>query len=363
MNAPELTRAVTDALDLPLRAAVDRLEDPLREMARHHFGWDDSSGVPPSRHKGAILAYLCAGSDPEREWVRATTAAVAATVLLHGFLIHDDIIDNDRVRRFRPTCWTVYGKSAAIELGAAMEALAFELIAETDWAAKGVAAAARCARRMAAGQTMDIAHEDRDDITLELALETCRRKDATCTELFLLLGTLAVSDDPDRLTAAAEVGRSAGMAFSLNGFLDEIWGSPDHHGKLTLSDLRQRKKTPLITAALERLGQREGLRLLGLLDAYSRDDSGAQQLIALLDSSGARQHLTGLIDGYTAEAAHALPAALTDPAARHAAHDYILSRLGRRDAAAAGAAGMAAQQPHRTAPGDPAAAGVRKGPR
>lgn len=64
MNAPELTRAVTDALDLPLRAAVDRLEDPLREMARHHFGWDDSSGVPPSRHKGAILAYLCRRQRP-----------------------------------------------------------------------------------------------------------------------------------------------------------------------------------------------------------------------------------------------------------------------------------------------------------
>lgn len=172
-------------------------------MARYHFGWDDPSGIPASRHKGAILAYLCAYSSPERDWARATVAAVSATVLLHGFLIHDDIIDNDRVRRLRPTCWTVYGKSAAIELGAAMEALAFELIAETDWAAKGVGAAARCARRMAAGQTMDITHEDRDDISLDLSLETCRRKDATCTELFLLLGTLAVSDDPDRLAAAA----------------------------------------------------------------------------------------------------------------------------------------------------------------
>ncbi|MFD4829384.1 polyprenyl synthetase family protein [Streptomyces uncialis] len=333
MKVPELTVSVAEHLDPPLRAAVDRLEDPLREMARYHFGWDDSSGVPASRHKGAIMAYLCAGSDPGKDWGRATVAAVAATVLLHGFLVHDDIIDQDRVRRFRPTCWTVYGKSAAIELGAAMEALAFELIAETNWAAKGVTAAAQCARRMAAGQTLDIAHEDRDDITLDLALETSRRKDATCTELFLLLGTLSVSDDAERLAAAGELGVNAGMAFSLNGFLDEIWGSPDHHGKLSLSDLRQRKKTPLITAALERLGPRESRRLLGLLDAYSRDDSGAQQLIALLDSCGARQHLTELIDGFTAQAAHALPAALTDPAARHAAHDYILSRLGRRDAA------------------------------
>ncbi|MFJ4689124.1 polyprenyl synthetase family protein [Streptomyces sp. NPDC088789] len=337
MALPELTGAVTHALRPPLRAAVDRLEDPLRDMARYHFGWDDpSSGIPASRHKGAILAYLCAGSDPDRDWGRATVAAVSATVLLHGFLIHDDIIDNDRVRRLRPTCWTVYGKAAAIELGAAMEALAFELIAETDWAAQGVIAAARCARRMASGQTSDIAHEDRDDITLDTALETCRRKDATCTELFLLLGTLAVSDDQDRLTAAGELGVNAGMAFSLNGFLDEIWGSPDHHGKLTLSDLRQRKKTPLVTAALERLGPRERQRLLDLLHAYSRDEGSAQQLIGLLDASGARRHLQELIDGYTAQGERALPTAVPDPISRQAVHEYIRGSLDRRTSAAGG---------------------------
>ncbi|MYY10243.1 hypothetical protein GT204_15360 [Streptomyces sp. SID4919] len=302
-------------------------------MARYHFGWDDPSGIPASRHKGAILAYLCAGSDPERDWGQTTVAAVSATVLLHGFLVHDDIIDNDRVRRLRPTCWTVYGKAAAIELGVAMEALAFELIAETDWAARGVAAAARCARRMAAGQTSDIAHEDRDDITLDTALETSRRKDATCTELFLLLGTLAVSDDPDRLAAAGELGVGAGMAFSLNGFLDEIWGSPDHHGKLALSDLRQRKKTPLVTAALERLGPRDRRLLLDLLHAYSRDEGDAQQLIGLLDSSGARRHLQELIDGYTAQAERALPAAVPDRISRQAILDYVHASLDRRASA------------------------------
>ncbi|MFJ4961838.1 polyprenyl synthetase family protein [Streptomyces sp. NPDC088729] len=342
MTERELTEAVHHRLDLPLRAAVDRLEDPLREMARHHFGWDDPSGVPASRHKGAILTYLCAGSDPERDWDRVTVAAVSATVLLHGFLIHDDIIDNDRVRRFRPTCWTVYGTSAAIELGAAMEALAFELIAETPWAAKGVTAAARCARRMSAGQTSDIAHEDRDDITLAVSLETCRRKDATCTELFLLLGTLAVSDDPARLSAAADLGVNAGMAFSLNGFLDEIWGSPDHHGKFTLSDLRQRKKTPLITAALERLGRREGARLLSLLDACSRDEGGAQQLVELLAASGARQQLAELIEGYSAEVDRVLPAAIPDPVSRDAVQGYIASRLDGGQAPRAGRLGVPA---------------------
>ncbi|MDX2880542.1 polyprenyl synthetase family protein, partial [Streptomyces ipomoeae] len=202
-----LADRVTLFLEEPLRTAVDRLDEPVREMARYHFGWDLGPGVPSgTRRRGATMTLLCSGSDPEEDWPKATDAAVVATILLNSFVIHDDIIDQDVMRRGRSACWVVYGAPAAIEVGVALQSLAFELLAETPRAVAATAAAARCARVIAAGQAEDLRLETLPEVSLADSLRMYRFKDGGCAELCCLLGAIARGGSTQEIEAAGELG-------------------------------------------------------------------------------------------------------------------------------------------------------------
>src|SRR5690242_15534703 len=109
-----------DLVGSALRANVERLAPSVAAVAGYHAGWLDEHGnrvASPSgkalRPTVALLAAQAVGA-PEREAVRAGVAVE----LIHDFsLLHDDVIDGDRVRRHRPTAWVVFGVPAAILAG------------------------------------------------------------------------------------------------------------------------------------------------------------------------------------------------------------------------------------------------------
>jgi geranylgeranyl diphosphate synthase type I len=88
-----------------LGAAIERLAPVVRRPALYHCGFIDVDGRPTNgggKHVRAALALLSAGAVGADEIV-AIPGAVAIE-LVHNFsLLHDDIIDNDRERRHRPT--------------------------------------------------------------------------------------------------------------------------------------------------------------------------------------------------------------------------------------------------------------------
>src|SRR5574337_920059 len=92
-------------------------------MLQYAFGWVDESGKPHNQPTGKrirpILLLLCAEATGGN-WQVALPAA-AAVELLHNFsLIHDDIQDNDPLRRGRPTVWKLWGTAQAINAGDAL---------------------------------------------------------------------------------------------------------------------------------------------------------------------------------------------------------------------------------------------------
>ncbi|WP_431922234.1 polyprenyl synthetase family protein [Nonomuraea jabiensis] len=95
------------------------------------FGWTDGDGRPRAagskalRPTLAVLSARAAGADLER------CLPAAAVALVHAFsLLHDDVMDDDPVRRHRPAAWTVFGRAQAILCGNALFALALELLLE-----------------------------------------------------------------------------------------------------------------------------------------------------------------------------------------------------------------------------------------
>jgi geranylgeranyl diphosphate synthase type I len=275
-----------------VREAVGRL-DPLTErVAAYHLGWVDGSGRPVvDGGKGlrpalAMLSVRAAGGD-----VRGCAAAAAAVELVHAFsLLHDDIMDGDTVRRHRPAAWTVFGRPAAILAGDALLVVAVELLVELG--TRGGVWAARCltgaTQRLVAGQARDMEFEGRRDVSVA----ECRQMSADKTGALLAcacsIGAMVAEGPEPLVTALAAFGADVGLAFQLADDLLGIWGSPARTGKPVWSDLRARKKTLPVVAALDS-GTPAGERLGDLLaSSEPLSEAGLRMAAGLVDEAGGR---------------------------------------------------------------------------
>jgi geranylgeranyl diphosphate synthase type I len=170
----------------------------------------------------------------------------------------------------------VYGIGAAILAGDAMLALAQDILLEDAapqgvWAARALSAAVQ---RLIAGQGADLAFEQRDDVSLPECLTMAGDKTAALMACACSIGSIHVGASPQLAMGLAAFGAHAGLAFQLTDDLLGIWGAPEVTGKPVRSDLRARKKSLPVVAALS-AGTAEAQDLAVLLareEALSEDD-------------------------------------------------------------------------------------------
>ena len=276
---PEGVALARDLVGPAMESAIARLTPDVRAVAAYHLGLADAAGNPMRSGSGkalrpalALLSARAAGAPPER----GVTAAVAVE-LVHNFsLLHDDIMDNDTERRHRPTAWTVFGVGAAILAGDGLLALAQDLLLEDDtlkgaWAARCLSAAVL---RLIGGQGADLAFEKRDDVTLAECLDMAGDKTAALMACACSIGAVHLGAPPTLAMALAGFGAHVGLAFQLTDDLLGIWGAPEVTGKPVRADLRARKKSLPVVAALNS-GQPEAAELRALLtspEALTEDD-------------------------------------------------------------------------------------------
>ncbi len=277
---PEGVALARDLVGPAMESAIARLTPDVRVVAAYHLGFADAEGNPTGNGKGgkalrpalALLSARAAGAPPER----GVTSAVAVE-LVHNFsLLHDDIMDNDTERRHRPTAWTVFGVGAAILAGDALLALAQDLLLEDGtpqgaWAARCLSAAVQ---RLIGGQGSDLAFEKRDDVTLVECLEMAGDKTAALMACACSIGAVHLGAPPTLAMALAGFGAHVGLAFQLTDDLLGIWGAPAVTGKPVRADLRARKKSLPVVAALNS-GTPEAAELHALLtnpEPLSEDD-------------------------------------------------------------------------------------------
>jgi geranylgeranyl diphosphate synthase type I len=262
---PRVLGELREVTEPAIRQAVSRLQLGLGRVESYHRGWTTVDGEPSERPTGKALRSALAMLS-----VRAVGGAddlgIAAAVsveLVHDFsLLHDDLMDGDTQRRHRPTAWVAYGAGAAIVSGDALLALAIELLLESGSAhtLEGLRLLNRCVRDLIEGQALDLEFETRQDVTLEDCRRMAAGKTAALLECASALGALLSGAPTAQVDLLRGFGHELGMAFQLVDDALGIWGDADVTGKPVLSDLRSRKKTLPITAALESRG--EGLDAL-----------------------------------------------------------------------------------------------------
>lgn len=288
--------AEREAVDLGLRSAVERLPAPASRIASYHFGWSDAEGALIEGRSGKALRpllTLLAAQAVGGQWAQAVPAAVAVE-LVHNFsLIHDDIIDRDTVRRNRQTAWKVFGTTEALLVGDALHALAFEILAAEDdeqgHFAYGAHILAATVRALIDGQLADTRFEGRERVGIAECVAMSEAKTASLIGCATELGALYGGGSPEQLEALRDFGFRMGLAFQHVDDLLGIWGDPAVTGKPAYSDLRSRKKSLPVVAALG--SGRPGVAELSRLYTGSEplEEEQVRRVAELVEQCGGRR--------------------------------------------------------------------------
>ncbi len=195
----------------------------------------------------------------------------AAIETIHNFtLVHDDIMDNDEIRRGRNAVHIEYDMPTAINAGDAMLAIAFErLVMSANIDLQDIPSLvnriAWMVRRVSEGQQLDIEFENRERVTEDEYLEMIEGKTAVMFLICAELGARVAGADEEVVQCLADWGRSLGLCFQLMDDLIDVLSDSETLGKPTGSDVAQGKQTLMVIHALSQPDSEAKSRLLSVL--------------------------------------------------------------------------------------------------
>jgi geranylgeranyl diphosphate synthase type I len=302
-----------------MREAVDTLDDDLRLPVTYHLGWTDENGRPQpgDSGKGIRSALALLGAEAVGASAQQAVPGAVAVELIHNFsLIHDDIMDDDRVRRHRPTVWALFGVGDAIIVGDALHALAFRVLLSEPIDHGAIAATARLARAttaMIAGQARDVALDRRGTATLDECIAMEADKTGALLAQSIAIGALLGEGPPAAVAALEAYGASLGLAFQAVDDVLGIWGDAAQTGKAVGNDLRERKKSMPIAVALDR----GGAIAASVVSAYATtpDEQQIVDLSTTLEEAGIKTEVESIARRYLDQAIESLDDADIDKTA------------------------------------------------
>lgn len=173
---------------------------------------------------------------------------VAAGIeLIHTYsLIHDDLpcMDDDDLRRGKPTLHKVFGENIAVLAGDALNALAFDLVSRADDCRLiRILASAIGTEGMIGGQVADVEWEGRSNITLDDVEFIHKRKTAMLIRASLEMGALSGGASSEELEKVRDFGQRIGLAFQIVDDILDIESSDEVLGKTVGSDEAEDKAT------------------------------------------------------------------------------------------------------------------------
>ena len=194
----------------------------------------------------------------------------AAIEMLHTYsLIHDDLpaLDNDDLRRGKPTCHVVFGEAIAILAGDALQTRAFEVLANlasppaaTVQILRLVANAVGTVEGMIGGQVLDIENEHAKP-TAELVDAIHRAKTGALIRVSVVAGGVYAGATADDIARLDVFGRKAGLAFQIADDILDMTEDSAALGKTAGKDLATEKVTWPAVFGIEQ-SQRDAARLI-----------------------------------------------------------------------------------------------------
>ena len=205
----------------------------------------------------SLLLVLCAEA-VGGSVVDALPFAVATEFVQTASLIHDDVVDEDNIRRGVETTHKKYGRKMAIIAGDLLVALAIKLIGErstpellTYVAAGGI--------RMCEGEAADLllSQDKIQSYTTDAALEIIRMKTVSFMTAAAKVGAMLGKADKNQIEALIKYSENLGYSFQIRDDILDIVATQNGTGKTVLSDLRGSRSNYVLAHAVERCSSKQ----------------------------------------------------------------------------------------------------------
>jgi geranylgeranyl diphosphate synthase type II len=206
-------------------------------------------------------------------------------------LVHDDLpsMDNDDLRRGRPTCHKVFGDGIAILAGDALLTIAFEIVSRTKPARRYNTSAllreisvAAGSRKLIAGQVADLEAEGKDVKRDQLQF-IHKNKTAAILKSSVRLGAMSANADARKLSAITRFGERLGLAFQIIDDILDVTQTSEILGKSAGKDVAAKKATYPAVIGLEK-SRAEARRLTrqahDALSVFSSSDAEPLHVLA-----------------------------------------------------------------------------------
>ena len=256
----------------------------LRAAMRYSL-FNGGKRVRPTLAYSAALAIT-----PAIDLARIDPIACALECLHSYSLVHDDLpaMDDDDLRRGKPTCHIAFSEATAILAGDGLQTLAFELLLNSDLSAETQVqlvsrlAQASGAGGMVLGQAIDLAAVDQQ---LSLAqLETMHRyKTGALIRASVAMGAIAAGANRQQLDALDTYAAAIGLAFQVQDDILDVTADTETLGKQQGADIARNKPTYVSLLGLETARTKAAELQQQALFALNIFDSGADRLRQMAD--------------------------------------------------------------------------------
>ncbi|WP_049901251.1 geranylfarnesyl diphosphate synthase [Natrinema sp. J7-1] len=215
-------------------------------------------------------------------------AAVSVEVIQSFTLIHDDIMDDDDLRRGVPAVHEEYDLETAILAGDTLYSKAFEIMLETgaepDRIVEALDVLATTCTKICEGQSLDVTFEERIDVSPDEYLEMVEQKTAVLYAASACLPAILLGADDETIDALYGYGLDIGRAFQIQDDVLDLTVPSEQLGKQRGSDLVENKQTLITVHARE-----QGVDVDGLVDTDDVDavtEAEIDDAVAELEAAG-----------------------------------------------------------------------------
>ena len=274
---PTITLVAAEALADVEPLSVDYREFPTIEATSH--------GKPRSSHQ------LVRPKTPPTS-VDVLVAAISVEVIQSFTLIHDDIMDDDPLRRGVPAVHEEFDLETAILAGDTLYSRSFELMLETGADVTRTVEALRLlastCRLICEGQAFDVEFEERTDVTTDEYLEMVEMKTAVLYAAAACLPAILLGGDEETVDALYGYGLDIGRAFQIQDDVLDLTVPTEKLGKQRGSDLIEGKRTMLTVHATQ-----QGVDVDGLVSASDVDavtETEIDEAVAVLEEAGSIEY-------------------------------------------------------------------------
>lgn len=229
---------------------------------------------------------------------RAMPAACAVECVHTYSLIHDDLpcMDDDDMRRGRPTCHKVFGDGIAVLAGDALLTIAFEILGQAEAGPRYRTAAliselavASGSRWLIAGQVLDLEGEGKKISARDLQF-IHRSKTAALLTASIRLGAMSANASAAKLEALTTFGQSLGLAFQIIDDILDVTQTSEKLGKSAGKDVAAQKATYPAVFGLERSRTEARKLTRAARNAVKLFGKKSETLLALADYLLAREY-------------------------------------------------------------------------